>query len=567
MLGGTLFSPTPEERVQTPTPDDNNAANTNEAQPQTEATATNQPDNNTVTNGSLTSPGIVAPRFGGTIAYGSKVYPFVGGTPNEDFTGIIETAPCSPNWLRNISPDYDCKSYNKRVLASFSKHYKPDDPKYPLPEYLNALSRRVWEAGDYALFCMVGADSLGAGAEDIFQYHPKYTKSMVTDHLKLLQTNKLLDSYGMTSLHESGEYVMESLDPEYRNALSTELEEEKTGIGKLMIVIADSNTENFLRIYNMNEEFKNMKLSDFPGENVKEYVSAVSRLLTQIERARELYRGHHLLVIVKQFTHGCSVNPFKFQFMARRPQIDKFLRSTNGKTAAVIAQLPDREHFRALLKEGKEAYENLLDEWGPASALRDNNSATPVGLLGAAAPAAGFLGAFEARIDRLDQAIAAIGNGNNGNRNNGNRNNGNRNDVKCRCGGGHADGTCPNKFRTWDAPGPNDPKSKTLPNGQVINWCGRCKRGTGAWTNNHTEATHDPNAFQRNRDARANNQGNNAGGGAAGNNQGANANAGGPAANLGAHVDAEVPAANVAQQGNAVQPDIVFDDFAAGWDW
>ena len=73
----------------------------------------------------------------------------------------------------------------------------------------------------------------------------------------------------------------------------------------------------------MAEQFKTMKLCDYPGENVDDYCLKANGLLTQLENEGQL-PPNHLLTIVDAMIE-CTVLSFRVQWMARHKGVTDFI--------------------------------------------------------------------------------------------------------------------------------------------------------------------------------------------------------------------------------------------------
>ena len=52
--------------------------------------------------------------------------------------------------------------------------------------------------------------------------------------------------------------------------------------------------------------------------------------------------------------------------------MESFLKESHGKTADAVAAMPNKITYKMLLAEGKMAYNNLKDRWGPTKAIKES---------------------------------------------------------------------------------------------------------------------------------------------------------------------------------------------------
>ena len=128
---------------------------------------------------------------------------------------------------------------------------------------------------------------------------------------------------------------MNSLDDTFKSSIRHELSSITSGPDVWMVIVSEILSDSLKRTSDLTEKFNGLKLASYNGENVREYASAAMEMLVQLEREDQLPKMH-LLTIIDVFTE-CTVMDFKIEFMGRRKTVEKFLRDSAGKEAAVIA--------------------------------------------------------------------------------------------------------------------------------------------------------------------------------------------------------------------------------------
>ena len=441
------------------------------------------------------------PVFGGLYGDGTKAV-WIGGPPLENWNNTSLSAPTTPMCIRGDDPSSEMKAYSKRVLEGNEIKFKRDDPDYPLLSFAADAKTHMETYGMDSVFYMKGTSTAIPDGEELFTYHNKYTTSGVKNFIETQKNNNVYDKYALDTLKESSSWLINSLDDTLKTSLRNQIRGNVPGPLLWMIIVSEVQHQSLKRASNLEDDFKKCKLSDFKGENVREYCDKVSAILYQLDKDGELPRLC-LIRIIDAFC-ACTVLDFRVRFMGRRSEVEKFLRDSAGKDKAAIAQMNNYIDYDTLLTEGKEAYADLTDQWGPAKAAKEAPNA--------------LLSKFKALESKLDQALTKQNNNNSSSTNNGGRNNGKR---KCfNCGSeDHLAKDCPKKkdtntnksnnggggnddddFRNLPAPKEGEPTKKQIKGGKTIYYCSKCRRGKGVWNDTHETADHVNGWVKQNKD-------------------------------------------------------------------
>ncbi|MCP4194415.1 MAG: hypothetical protein GY768_27730 [Planctomycetaceae bacterium] len=504
----------------------------------------------TSSNRRTTTIVIMAPKFGGVEALDDgKSAPWLGGGLNYNLTRSVRTYPASPYCFRRQGPKEDQASYRIRVLIGCSPTFKLDNPDFSIESFICRIIAHFETHGIDSVFYVLNND--GTGADYLLTHYMCHTLESVSADVE--RRKRTFDQYALDAMFESGQWLLNSLDEGLKQELENDLLGVNMGPQIFMVLVGRIYTESLGRTVDLQDEFRALNLETFPGENVPEYCNKASSILVMLERERQL-PPLHLVTILDVFTFGCSVDSFKVQFMARRDAIETFAGKAAGKTGFALTSLPNYIHFQTLLKQGTTAYRNLRKHWTPATAIRES------------APVTGLVAQIEdlqARLAAQDQRIAAMGN-------NPPANQGGR--TCSICGeAGHQRHACPFNFKNLAVPGPNDPLTKTLPNGRgEIHFCATCVKGdgtAGAWNKSHTTPNHTPenaiNIQERNR----RNANRRAGGGANGGDDGGRAVGAARIAALDGAINGNAGAnVNHANAGENVAAAGAFADFVGAWE-
>ena len=259
----------------------------------------------------------------------------------------------TPMCLRSEDPSSEMKGYTKRVLEGKDPKFKRDDPEYPLLAFATDALDHMETYGMDTVFYMKGTDTTtNVKGEELFTYHTKYTTQSVADHIKTLRRDGKYDHQAETALSESALWLTNSLDDTLKASLRNQIRGRPTGPELWMLIVAEVQHQSLKRSINLVDEFKAQKLSDFKGENVREYCDKVSGILYQLDKDGELPRLC-LLQIIDAFC-ASTVLDFCVRFMGRRAEVEKFLRESAGKDPTTINSMANFINYDILLAEGKD---------------------------------------------------------------------------------------------------------------------------------------------------------------------------------------------------------------------
>lgn len=437
---------------------------------------------------------MTAPKLGGTY---DKDVVWIGGPPKKDFSGPFLSGPPTPLCLRNMDASSEIKGYARRTLGHDIK-FKRDDPDFGLMAFADVALQHMQTCGMDTVFYMQGVDDNGEAGRELFTYHTRYTKSTVDKFIADQIAAGKFDKLQKDALAQSATWLSNSLDESLKSSLRTQLASRPTGPQLWMLIVAEVQSDSLNRCDNMAEKFRTMTLSQFKGENVRDYVKEAGDLLTQLERDEQLPRTH-LKRIVDVFS-ACSVADFRVHWMSRRAAVQKFIKDSAGKDEETKLQMPNYIHFNHLLDEGKDEFMNLQEQWGPAKNTGPSTQA--------------MLSKLTAQVASLDQQLKAKTGDTSPTPN------GEKKGIKCfGCGKqGYTKKTCPDcKAKReaangnsnssgdkqtspsgsgkWAAPKDGEPTEKMI-DGALHKWCAKCRRGKGRWTKDHSTAEHKVGFFK-----------------------------------------------------------------------
>lgn len=416
--------------------------------------------------------------------------PWIGGKPTTDFDDTTSRRPKTAMCYLAQDPTQAAKSYAKRTDGQSTK-FKRSDPNYSLTAFASDAKRHMEQHGIDSVFYAEDPADTTAEPIDLFSSHSRYTIEGVTTWVKKAESN-YYDDYALDALDDSAEWLLNSIDESLKAAIRCNLPSNDLMKGPIvwMLIVNEVQSSSMLWIRSIEDKFKKLKLSDFKGENVREYVQAAMACLIPLEQSHQLPHDH-LLTICSTLQES-TVDVFRTRFMIRESEVVKFLQLTAGKDPRAAASTPGATSFRTLLMEANREYDLLYDSsrWGPGTFAGKKKD--PVAMMAA----------LTTEVKNLKQKLAQRNNGNSGN------GNGNKQDNrKCyNCGEkGHIKPNCPklksdggssgnngNKSTTksgqeWKkvAPKQGDPHEKSVDN-KTWKWCGKCAR----WTLSHKTDEH-----------------------------------------------------------------------------
>jgi hypothetical protein len=266
--------------------------------------------------------------------------------------------------------------YKDRVDKGNDVKFKKDDKEYTLLSFTADAFEHMKAHGMDTVFYMEGVkagtpDGETTGAVELFTHHSRFSKDEVNAFIEDKIKNDY-DSYTKEALKDSGKWLKASLDQSLTIRMRNSLAKVQHGPGVLMLIVAEVQSAAIDRCKDIGKKFENMKLSDFPGENVDEYCLQAEDMLKQLENEGQL-PSTHLLTIVDAQTE-CSVLAYKVQWITRRAAIVEYIRETAGKDASVVASMSNRIDYLDVLADAKTQYQDLSKQWGLATNAKANEA-------------------------------------------------------------------------------------------------------------------------------------------------------------------------------------------------
>ena len=229
----------------------------------------------TTTTTTTTGSSATTPKFGGNCP-GSTTVVWVGGAPLKDFSGSHNKMPKTPLCIRGLEPSYEMKGHTARVMSGCATKFKRDDPEFPLMAFAAECLNHMESHGLDTVFYLKGVQADGTGGEELFTYHSKYTKSQVDEFIwkaQVADSNGVtkFDSFCVSALQESQQWLLNSLDESLKSALRPSLAKRPTGPQLWMMIVAEVQSDSLRHCQMLVKKFEALSLSKFKGENIRDY--------------------------------------------------------------------------------------------------------------------------------------------------------------------------------------------------------------------------------------------------------------------------------------------------------
>jgi hypothetical protein len=423
---------------------------------------------------------VLAPRIGGVV----NGVAWTGGKPTSGARDASElTEPRTPCCLRPTSANGSFKVHAKQTEVSFEGGlFGRTDP---LSVFENKFLDHMETTGMDSLPWMIVP-----GKTELVNIISKHSSTTV-DHVEVCCTNEIaagnIDIYEKKNGEAAKSWLLNAIEPTLRAILHAKLDRDAHCMVVWMTLVAEIRSESYRYFENVKLELKGIKLSDYPGDNVKEFTQAFTMLSDELETAN-LMETHFIVIFVTALTKT-SVNLFVIAMSGLLARALEYNRRVRFLTEVEQRLIPPKEtmSIRKTRAEADELYQELFEggEWTPALTAGDRQPAPQANMA--------VTGFTEAQIHALVQKSYQAGQQNGGDVD--------LSDVECcTCHKkGHCANKCPNNGggqgdrpkTSWKkkAPADGEAQVKTVSRDGtdvICCWCGKCKR----WTTSHNTLKH-----------------------------------------------------------------------------
>jgi hypothetical protein len=429
-----------------------------------------------VGGGTTVPTGPAPPRTGGVI---NKVA-WTGGKPTSiDRKGTNLTEPRTPYCFRPTSASDSLKIYSKQTdVPASTKLFARTDP---LSAFENKFLDHLEKTGMDAL-PWVSIDGRKEMVNVIVQ-HSSTTSESVEAYFDEMAVKGYIDAYEKKNGDATKSWLLNSIEPTLRATLYAKLDRDAHCMVVWMTLVAEIRSESYRYFENVKSQIKALKLSDFAGENIKEFTQAFSLLADELETAN-LLEPHFIVILVTALTKT-DVTLFLLAMSGLLTKALNFNKTVRFLTLEARRLLPAAEvmSIRKVRGEADALYQELFEasEWTPATTAGDRQVVPQANLIKDLDETQ-----LNALIQKAHQA-GAKGTAGEGEKD--------LSDIECfNCKKkGHHANKCPDKKKevNWKKKPPTDgePQIKTVQRDGtdvIYHWCAKCKR----WTTSHNTLKH-----------------------------------------------------------------------------
>ena len=305
-------------------------------------------------------------------------WPWTGGRPDTGWVSSERTTPSSPYCFRPTNPDKGLKIY-QFCTSGKSVKFKRADKDNTLTSFATSAHNHMRRCGMDSIF-YVPDPTDGGEMRELFTNHSSFTYPQVQLWVAQMKAGSgpngaSFDTYDMENLEVSKDWLFDSIDADLQSSLEPRMEDDITGPELWMLIVGEVQSDSIRRYKKISRELEALKLTSFPGENVKKCAATILIKCRELDRAKQL-PDDVLLTIVECFCKS-TVEEFRIAFLMKRSTVELFMATIAGKSTAAIALLPNRITYQGLCQEGSTMYQSILDsgDWGPASNAGDSGNA------------------------------------------------------------------------------------------------------------------------------------------------------------------------------------------------
>lgn len=249
--------------------------------------------------------------------------------------------------------------------------------------YVAIIRREIIQRGMYCEFLI--PDSAAPEGWDLFLKHGRFTLQEVKDHVARMITSA--DTFQLENLDWSGRLIRSSLHPELLGKVIQEVGVSASGpvtfIAAMKIVFSG---EHFEQLDLLREEFKHLKLSDFPGEDIQAVNEKVKDILDRLDGADMLSLGDQLLINQVGLYEQSSAEHMRLWALSKYDKVVDFVNKCRfGDATKLRETLPSTEiiTYETLADEANKKYHELVgrNRYPPAIRTKPVSDDSPVAML------------------------------------------------------------------------------------------------------------------------------------------------------------------------------------------
>jgi hypothetical protein len=316
-----------------------------------------------------------APKMGRLVQVGATTYVAeLGNVPNPDFSGLLDEGKgqyASTEQQRSMIAKYDNPERRTKGLIP------PFDEKQNLSKFADLLNQDLFETGSAVSAHLPNPRDRTKPQLNVLKQHALFPN--LTEARKLAEEQyKKFDEYDVRTDRENVKKLRNSLEEKLRQTIDGLTPEEEKGkffaIYWLRVVeVVQKHTLQYVQ--GIQRAIEDLKPQSFPGENIKEYGTAILKLAETLTNAGRYPQELTLAVIGKLLTAGgeaghagrtifqSDIIQFRQAFLAKLEMIG--LKTDAEKEAEMML---DRLGIKDLIGKASASYAELVQtgNWQPA---------------------------------------------------------------------------------------------------------------------------------------------------------------------------------------------------------
>jgi hypothetical protein len=249
--------------------------------------------------------------------------------------------------------------------------------------FVALLRREIIQKGMYCEFLI--PDSAAPDGWDLFYKHGRFTLQEVKDHVAAMSST--CDIFQLENLDWSGRLIRSSLHPELLSKVIQEVGVSASGpvtfTAAMKVVFSG---EHFEQLDLLREEFKGLKLSDYPGEDIQAINEKIKDIMDRLEGADMISFGDQLLITQVGLYEQSSSEHMRLWALSKYEKVVDFVnRCRFGDVAKLRTTLSSSEiiTYESLADEANKKYHELIgrNRYPPAIRSKPPSDDVPVAMI------------------------------------------------------------------------------------------------------------------------------------------------------------------------------------------
>ena len=197
---------------------------------------------------------------------------------------------------------------------------------------------------------------------DLFRHLGKFPLTYVVTYVETLRSTA--DQYALHNLDWSGEFLRNSLNSDLLTKVLKLVDISASGPEVLSATLTVIHSSNYEIMEKVRNQLANIRLSNFPGENVDDCCTAMLKLTERMADAGFL-RPEHLSMLTRCWKQSKD-HHFELWAIRKHEQVNAYRRKLEVMEEAAIPAA-ERVDYETLIKEAHQEYRELVEqgEWGP----------------------------------------------------------------------------------------------------------------------------------------------------------------------------------------------------------